>query len=111
MGRKLEVDVENFRPLRANTLFGFVTVYIPALHLRIIDVPVHQKDRSRWVALPARPHVDKHGNARRDDRTNKIVYSPVLELCDRATRDAFSLKVLAALLEKFPNAFDEQMAG
>jgi hypothetical protein len=111
MSRKLEVEVGNFRALRANTLVGFCTVYIPWLHLKIIDVSIHQKDRSRWVALPARPHVNKDGNARRDERTNKIIYSPVLEFCDRATRDAFGLKVIEALLKAFPHAFDEQRAA
>lgn len=105
---KLAVEVGNFRPLRKNTLVGFCTVFIPGLNLKIIDVSIHEKARSRWIALPARPHVTKDGGVRRDDRTGKIIYTPVLEICDRRTYDAFGAKVLAALLESFPNAFDAE---
>ena len=34
---KLSIEIESFRPQRSNTLFGFATILIPALHLRIFD--------------------------------------------------------------------------
>jgi hypothetical protein len=107
---KLTVEVENFRPQRSNTLFGFATVFIPALHLRIVDCPVHEKNASRWVALPGKPQITKDGTVRRDDQ-GKVAYSPVLEFTDRATRDAFSERAIAALLAGFPEAFDDQTAA
>ena len=91
---KLSVEVENFRPLRSNTLVGFCTVFIPGLHLKIIDCSVHQKDRSRWIALPAKAQINKDGTVRRDQR-GKILYAAVLEF-DRPTREAFGSRVLEA---------------
>ena len=107
---KLSVEVENFRPQRANTLFGFATVFIPALHLRITDCTVHEKNGQRWIGLPAKPQITKDGNVRRDDR-GKTAYSPVIEFTNRATRDAFSERVIAALVLGFPDAFDDDTAG
>lgn len=92
-------------PWRSNTLFGFVTIRIPALHLRIVDLTVHQKNESRWVGMPGKPQVDREGNVRRDDR-GKVLYTSVLEFTDKATRDAFSARVIESLLEFAPAAFD-----
>jgi hypothetical protein len=107
---KLSIEVENFRAQRSNTLFGFATVFIPELHLRVVDCPVHQKNGQRWISLPAKPQITKDGSARRDDR-GKITYSPVIEFTDRATRDAFSERAITALLSGFPEAFDEGAAA
>jgi hypothetical protein len=106
-GGKLRVEVEGFKPLRSNTLFGFVTIKIPALHLRIVDLTVHQKNDSRWVGLPAKPQLDRDGTVRRDER-GKILYSSVLEFTDKATRDAFSARVIESLLEFAPSAFSTE---
>ena len=105
-GGKLRVEVEGFKPRRSNTLFGFVTVQIPALHLRIVDLPVHQKNDSRWASMPSKPQLDRDGNVRRDDR-GKVLYFSVLEFTDKATRDAFSARVIESLLEFAPSAFEE----
>ena len=41
----------------------------------------------------------------------KTAYSPVLEFADRGTREAFSQRVLAALLRQHPHAFDDEAAA
>jgi hypothetical protein len=104
---KLTVLIENFTPRRQNTLIGFVSVPIPEMHLKIFDLAVHQKNDSRWASLPAKPQVDRDGNVRRDER-GKVAYSPVLEFTYRATRDAFSHRLIAALLE-FEQGGDQAM--
>jgi hypothetical protein len=109
MSEKLTLEVEAFTPRRSNTLFGFATVYIPALQLRIFDLSVHEKNGKRWCGLPAKPWVDRDGIAKRGD-DGKIIYAPVLEFADQATRHAFSDRVIAALLIKFPRLFDDQTA-
>jgi hypothetical protein len=109
-GGKLRVEVEGFKPLCRNTLFGFVTIRIPALHLRIVDLTVHQKNDARWVSLPGKPQLDRDGNVRRDER-GKILYSSVLEFTDKATRDAFSARVITSLLEFAPAAFEDEEAA
>jgi hypothetical protein len=107
---KLAVEVESFNPQRSNTLVGFCTVFIPALHLRIHDVTVHEKNQSKWVGLPAKPWVGRDGVAKRND-DGKMIYAPVIEFTDRSTRDAFSDRVIIQLLIAFPHAFDDQTAA
>jgi hypothetical protein len=85
-GGKFTIRVEGFMPRRSNTLYGFVAVAIPELHLTITDLTVHEKNGRRWVGLPAHPVIDRDGTARRDD-------------C--------GARVIAALLEFAPSAFDK----
>jgi hypothetical protein len=106
MSDKLAVEIENFRPQRSNTLYGFATVFIPELRLRIADCPVHEKTGKRWVNLPARPQVTKEGTVRRDDN-GKTLYATVIEFTDSKVRDAFSERVITALLAGFPEAFED----
>ena len=84
---------------------GLCTVLIPEVRLRIIDVTVFQSHGKRWCGLPGRPNIDKDGQARRDDR-GKVAYSPVIQFIDRDVGDAFSDRVIEALLEAYPRAFD-----
>jgi hypothetical protein len=110
MTGKLTIEVESFTPRQSNTLRGFCTIIIPALHLRVCDITVHQKGSSRWVGLPGKPIVDRYGVAKRSD-DGKLVYVPIVEFVDKPTRDAFSERVIAAVLEDFPNAFECQEAA
>lgn len=107
MTDKLAVEIDSFRPLRSNTLIGFACILIPKLHLRIYDIAIHQKDGKRWIGLPARPQVAKDGTVRRDE-SGKIAYVRTLEFADRPTADAFAARLIAALLEHSPAAFDEE---
>jgi hypothetical protein len=72
----------------------------------IYDVAIHAKGDARWAQLPAKPQVGKDGIALRDKATGKINYSTVIELDDRATRDAFSAAVVAAVLKREPSVFE-----
>jgi hypothetical protein len=110
MTGKLSVQVESFTPRRSNTLFGFATVFIPEMHLRIFDLSVHEKNGKRWASLPSKPWVDRDGVAKRGD-DGKIIYVPTIQFTDFATRDAFSDRVIAALLEFAPAAFDDEAAA
>jgi hypothetical protein len=110
MGNKLSVQVEAFTARRSNTLVGFCTVIVPELHLRISDLSIHEKNQSRWIGLPSKPWVDRDGVVKRGDN-GKIIYIPVVEFTDRATREAFSDRVVAALLEFAPSAFDDEAAA
>jgi hypothetical protein len=106
---KLTVRVEAFTPRTSKTLRGFCTVTIPELHLRIIDISVHEKGEARWVGLPAKPQITREGAVRRDEH-GKTLYTSILEFTDKQTRDAFGHRVIAALLEFAPAAFEEEAA-
>ena len=110
MGNKLTVEIESFKPLKSNTLHGFCDIVVPELHLRIHDITIHEKNGKRWIGLPAKPQLTREGVARRDER-DKILYTPVLEFSDAATRTAFSARVIAALMEFEPGAFDGEEAA
>jgi hypothetical protein len=101
---KLSVKVESFKPLRSNTLFGFADTLIPELHLRIREVTMHESHGKRWIGLPAKAPIGREDSVRRDER-GKIAYSAILQFTDGATRDAFSQRAIAALLERFGYAF------
>jgi hypothetical protein len=107
MTSKLSIQIDSFKPLRSNTLFGFCDITVAEMHLKIRDLAVHEKNNSRWVGLPAKPIITRDGQVKRDER-NKIVYSAILEFTDRETRDAFSDRVIAALLTRFPDAFSDE---
>jgi hypothetical protein len=108
--RQLSVEIDNFKPLRSNTLYGFADVRVVELHLLIHDLSVHQKAGKRWANLPAKPLITREGIVRRDDQ-GKTAYVPILEFTDKATRNAFSDRVIATLLEYAPAAFDDQAAA
>jgi hypothetical protein len=107
---KLTVTVTEFRPFPRNTLRGFCTVQVGEMHLIIHDIGVHQHaNGARWVALPAKPVVNRDGAAKRtgDDR---IEYVRLFSFDSRTVSDAFAAAVIAALLEFDPEAFDESAA-
>jgi hypothetical protein len=106
MAGKLSVKVESFRPLRSHSLYGFADLLIPELRLRIKEASVHQSRGRRWIGLPAKPQIDREGRVRQGER-GKPAYTNILQFTDRDTSDAFSDRVIEALLAAFPSAFDE----
>jgi hypothetical protein len=104
---RLTVKVEDCRPWRSNTLVAFCAVLIPELRLRIINLTVHESHGRRWATLPGKPQLDKDGAARRDDR-GKVQYTPVVQFLVRDTGDAFSERVIEAVLKAYPRAFDAE---
>jgi hypothetical protein len=99
---KLTVICEAWRPLRKNTLAGFASIKIVEMDLAVHDVAVHQKNDRTWAQLPGRPWV-KDGAVVLDDN-GRPQYSPLLEFGRRETRDAFSQRVVEAVLAAYPGA-------
>src|SRR5438477_1476546 len=106
MSGKVTLVCESFRPIIKGTLRGFAIIRIPEWRLRLLDVAVHVHDSgSRWVQLPARPQLDRAGQSIKKD--GKTQYSPVIELIGgRDMRDAFSHRVIEAVLQFDPHALD-----
>jgi hypothetical protein len=55
---KLSVNVESFKPVPSNTLFGFADILIPELHLRIREATVHES-HGQAVGRAARQAADQ----------------------------------------------------
>jgi hypothetical protein len=105
MSGKLTIQIESFKSLRKGSLLGFVDLVIPQIRLRIKEASVHQSHGRRWIGLPAKPQIDREGRVRHD--RGKTAYVNILQFTDKTTSDAFSARVVEALLEAFPHAFDE----
>jgi hypothetical protein len=104
---KLTITCREFRALRRNTLVGFACVTVAELRLELRDVALHEKNGKRWVALPARPQVRDGALIKGDD--GKITYTPIMAFASRAVSDAFSAAVIAAVLDLYPEAFEERV--
>jgi hypothetical protein len=97
--------VVGFKPMRRNTLRGFVSVQF-ASGLRLFDRPVHVHPNGRsWVSLPGKPLLDEEGRHKRD-ANGKPAYVPMAERRDRATSDRFSEIVIGLLRERYSAALD-----
>lgn len=59
----MAVEIVTFRGYTKNTLCGFLTVRLTNIGLEIRDMTLHQKNGSRWIALPARSYQD-HGQTK-----------------------------------------------
>lgn len=86
----------NWRPRQVNTLQGFVDLELPS-GLTLHDCTLHEQLGARWIGLPARPQLATDGTARRDPKTGKTLYTPVVEIRDKAARGRFQAAALDAL--------------
>ena len=93
---KLAVEIIAWRSFEKNTLQGFATVRLPALHLVIHGVAIHRGGRGRWVQLPAEPNMK--GNVPVINRdAGKIEYTLILAFDRKDVGDRFRDRVLEAL--------------
>jgi hypothetical protein len=83
-----------WRPLRKNSLVGFVTLELPN-GLTIRDISVHESHGKSWAALRAKPMIDGEGRCIRND-VGKIQYATILAWRDRDLADRFSAAVVEA---------------
>jgi len=74
---------------------------------RMFDVAIHvHPNGAGWAALPAKPQIERNGVVIKRD--GKAQYVPVLAFTDRKTADAFSHRVIGAVLDLCPEAFDAE---
>jgi hypothetical protein len=100
---KLSLTCKNFRPFQKNTLVGFAEIFIEGMHLTIKDIALHQKNASRWAALPSKPML-RDGAVLKDAEGN-AQYVPILQFSSRDVSNAFSAAVVEAVLKHSPDAF------
>lgn len=99
---RFSIDCIAFKALHKNSLIGFADIVIRELHLTIHDVSLHTKGAAKWASPPGKPRIKDGAVLTGDD--GKVLYSPVLEFEDRATRDAFSAAVWHAVERFAPEA-------
>jgi hypothetical protein len=105
---KITLKCRSFRPFQKNTLRGFAEIHVQDMALTIKDVALHEKNNSRWAALPAKPML-KDGMIMKDAE-GKAQYANILEFSTRDVRDAFSAAVVKAVIDHSPTAFDGEPA-
>jgi hypothetical protein len=85
----------DWRGHTSGSLRGFFNLRLVS-GLVIRDCTLHEKNGKRWVSFPARPQLED-GRQRVDQVTGKPAYSTIIEIPDRARRDAFNAVALAAV--------------
>ena len=86
---------------------GLVSVE-PPIGLRLLDCPMMiGSNRALWVALPARPVLDRKG--RHSKPNGRAQYTKMVEWRDRELSDRFSAAVLALIHQAHPHALDEEL--
>lgn len=100
----MPVTLAGWKPLRKGSLLRFATVRL-GRSLTVHDVPVLSSGGRRWAALPGKPQIDGDGRVRTGDN-GKALYTPVLEWCDKQTRERFSQAVIDAIEREHPGALE-----
>ncbi|MFI4948007.1 MAG: hypothetical protein ACHQC9_04335 [Alphaproteobacteria bacterium] len=84
---------------------GFATIELPS-GLVLHQCPVFRgSDGKAWVALPAKPVLDRDGR-HRHDINGKPQYAPVAEWRSRAIADRFSAAIIELVRTAHPGALD-----
>lgn len=97
----MAVTILEWRPMKRNSLLGSVSLQLGALKIK--DVTVNTNSGRIWAGMPAKPMVDRDGNAMRNEQ-GKIRYVPILEWDTKTAGDRFSASVVAALEVAHPGA-------
>jgi hypothetical protein len=103
------VALLGWKSLQRNSLRGFARIRL-GTSMIISDVAVHCAHGRRWAQAPAKPQLDKDGNAKRDDK-GKVAYVPIIEWADREASDKFSEAVIAAVEREHPGATESTYGG
>jgi hypothetical protein len=87
-----------------NTLKGFVTLTLEPSGLVLHDCALHRREEREWVGLPGKPQIDRDGQPRKDPTTGKLLYTPMVEIPDKAARERFQTAALAAVRQLLGDA-------
>ena len=97
----MPVALLEWKKVEKNTLRGFAKVRLgKALIMR--DVAVHCSHGKRWASPPSKPILGTDGMQKKDEKTGKAAFVPIIEWADRETSDSFSEGVIAAVEAQYP---------
>jgi hypothetical protein len=97
-----------YRRLVRGSLRGFVTVEMPS-GVIYHSVGLMQSHSIAWATPPSKPAIARDGSPIM--KGGKALYSPIVSFNSKELRDRFSTAIVAAVLEQFPNAFDDDVGG
>jgi len=100
----MPVTILEWRPMKRNSLLGFVTIQLGALKIK--DVTINENTGRHWAGMPAKVMVDREGATLKTPE-GKLRYAPILEWANKAAGDRFSESVIAALEAAHPGATTE----
>jgi hypothetical protein len=103
----MSIEITEWKPVRKNTLRGFLNALLPTIRLEIRDCAVHQFGTRTWVSLPAKAMTAKDGLPILNERTGKQDYFAFLRFTTRGAHDQFERQVIAGLLARHPDALDD----
>ena len=105
----MTITCVEFKPLRKGALHGFAIFEIQPTGIRLRDCTVMESNGKRWIGMPGKPQITPEKTVRIVD--GKPQYVSVVEWTSRERSDAFKDAALAALLDAFPTAYDEQVVA
>jgi DNA-binding cell septation regulator SpoVG len=89
----LRVRIDTFKAHSKNSLVGFADVTLVDVGLAIKGVGVHERDGSRWIALPSRSYTSG----------TEVKWTPVLDFDSKESRRRITDAILWALDEFTPS--------
>lgn len=90
------ITASDWHPMARATLRGFVTLKLEPSGIVIRECTLHERDGKRWVALPGRPQLAKHGQPLKD-LNGKVLYVSIVEIAGTEARTRFQKAALAAI--------------
>jgi hypothetical protein len=90
----------------AGTMLGFLSIELPSgliiNNLRLMVGPAGK----HWIGLPTVKQIDTDGTPKLDEN-GKPLWSPVVEIPDRHTRERFTALILDAVRRQHPEALND----
>jgi hypothetical protein len=100
--RPAPMTVQNFKPVSAGALIGFVDVILPS-GMVLHHCSVFRKDGRSWASPPSKQVIGRDGTVQRT-ADGKTRYEPTVSFIDRATQERWSAGAIEALRIAQPDA-------
>jgi hypothetical protein len=96
----------DWRPVRKGRLYGFASVEIAPIGLKVAEIPVLKGDKSGpWACLPTKPRLDGNGQQLRES-DGAPRYDRFLTWSSKRREGDFSAAVVALVRRRHPQDLD-----
>jgi hypothetical protein len=100
--RTAAMTVEDFKPINAGAMRGFVDVHLPS-GMVLHRCSIFAKDDKAWASPPSKQVIGRDGVVQKTAE-GKTRYEPTVSFADRATQERWSAAVIEALKLADPGA-------